>query len=91
MYIELLFEYEDVFSLSYKEMSRLDPKVAVHNLVVKHSVRSIKRVQRHFRLELIPKIETEVNKLIEDGFIWEVKYPIWISSIVLIKKKHGQI
>ncbi|KAL0287154.1 UNVERIFIED_CONTAM: hypothetical protein Scaly_2774600 [Sesamum calycinum] len=33
----------------------------------------------------------EVNKLIEVGFIREVKYPMWISSIVSVRKKNGQI
>ncbi|KAL0439764.1 UNVERIFIED_CONTAM: hypothetical protein Slati_2459400 [Sesamum latifolium] len=35
--------------------------------------------------------EAEVNKLIEVGFIREVKYPKWISSIVPVRKKNGQI
>ena len=29
-YFELLLDYKDVFAWSYKEMSGLDPKVAVH-------------------------------------------------------------
>ncbi|XP_057461067.1 uncharacterized protein LOC130751463 [Actinidia eriantha] len=91
MYIELLSECKDVFAWSYKEMPGLDPKVAVHNLAVKRGVRPIKQAQRRFRPELIPKIETEVNKLIEADFIREVKYPTWISSIVPVKKKNGQI
>ena len=36
-------------------------------------------------------IGNEVNKLIEVGFIREVKYPTWISSIVPVRKKNGQI
>ena len=38
MYIELLSEYKDVFAWSYKEMSGLNPKVFVHNLVVKRGI-----------------------------------------------------
>ncbi|XP_070018032.1 uncharacterized protein [Nicotiana sylvestris] len=41
--------------------------------------------------DLVPLIETEVNKLIEAGFICEVKYPTWVSSIVPVRKKNGQI
>ncbi|KAA0062772.1 uncharacterized protein E5676_scaffold87G00330 [Cucumis melo var. makuwa] len=40
---------------------------------------------------LDPKIEVEVNKLIEAGFIREVKYPTWIANIVPIRKKNGQL
>ena len=91
MYIELLSEYKDVFAWSYKEMPGLDPKVATHNLAVKHGVRLIKQAQRRFRSKLIPKIEIEVDNLIEAYFIREVKYSTWISSIFPVKKKNGQI
>lgn len=53
-YIKLLWEYKDVFAWSYKEMSGLDPKVAVHYLTVRHGVRPVKQPQRRFRPELIP-------------------------------------
>ncbi|KAL0410535.1 UNVERIFIED_CONTAM: Transposon Tf2-12 polyprotein [Sesamum latifolium] len=74
-----------------EKMPGLDPKVAVHHLSVKKGARPVKQGQRRFRPELIPLIETEVNKLIEVGFIREVKYPMWISGIVHIRKKNGQI
>ena len=42
-YLELLLDYKDVFAWSYKEMSGLDPKVAMHQLMVNHDVRPIKQ------------------------------------------------
>ena len=68
-YVKLLREYKDVFAWSYKEMPGLDPKVAIHHLAIKHGAQPIKQAQRSFRPELIPRIEVEVNKLIEAGFI----------------------
>nr|GMD88269.1 uncharacterized protein LOC109150426 [Ipomoea batatas] len=88
-YITLLKEYIDVFALTYKEMTGLDPKVVVHRLEVKKGCHPIKQAQRHFRLELIPLIEVEVNKLLEADFIREVEYPTWISIIMLVRKKNG--
>ncbi|KAL0439607.1 UNVERIFIED_CONTAM: Transposon Tf2-12 polyprotein [Sesamum latifolium] len=38
-----------------------------------------------------PIYTSEVNKLIEVSFIREVKYPMWIFSIVPVRKKNGQI
>ncbi|XP_070030061.1 uncharacterized protein LOC142166988 [Nicotiana tabacum] len=90
-YIELLKEFKDVFAWSYKEMSGLDPKVDVHHLAVKRGACPRKQAQRRFRPELVSLIETEVNKLIKAGFVREVKYPTWISSIVPVRKKNGQI
>ncbi|XP_075085136.1 uncharacterized protein LOC142168356 [Nicotiana tabacum] len=49
------------------------------------------QAQRRFRPEPVPLIKTEVNKLIEVGFVSEVKYPTRISSIVHVRKKNGQI
>ncbi|KAL0451212.1 UNVERIFIED_CONTAM: hypothetical protein Slati_1099300 [Sesamum latifolium] len=89
-YIMLLHKFKDVFAWSDKKMPGLDPKVAVHHLLVKKGAHLVKQGQRRFRLELIPLIEIEVNKLIEVGFIREVKYPLWISSIVPVRKKNGQ-
>jgi len=37
-YFDLLSEYEDLFTWSYKEMSGLNPKVAVHRLSIKKGV-----------------------------------------------------
>ncbi|KAL0339232.1 UNVERIFIED_CONTAM: hypothetical protein Sangu_1445300 [Sesamum angustifolium] len=72
-------------------MPGLDPKVAVHQLSIRKGARPIKQAQCRFRPELVPLIEIEVKKLIEVGFIREVKYPTWISSIVPVRKKNEQI
>nr|GMD66325.1 uncharacterized protein LOC109154689 [Ipomoea batatas] len=74
-----------------EEMPGLDPKVVVHRLAVKKACRPVKQAQWRFRPELIPSIKGEVNKLIEAGFIREVKYPTWISNIVGVRNKNSQI
>jgi len=80
-----------MFAWTYKEMPGLDPKIAVHHLAIKQGMRPVKQAQRWFRPELVPQIENEVNKLIEAGFIREVKYPTWIANIVPVRKKNGQL
>ncbi|TYK20546.1 uncharacterized protein E5676_scaffold237G001340 [Cucumis melo var. makuwa] len=50
-----LIEYRDIFAWSYKEMSGLDPKVAVYHLSIKHGYRSIKQAQGLFDQSLFPK------------------------------------
>ncbi|XP_070020638.1 uncharacterized protein [Nicotiana sylvestris] len=81
--MELLKEFKDVFSWSYKVMPGLDPKVAVHHLVVKNGTHPVKQAQRRFRPDLVPLIETEVNKLIKVGFIHEVKYSTRVSKLMI--------
>ncbi|XP_016501455.2 uncharacterized protein LOC107819815 [Nicotiana tabacum] len=79
-YIELLKELKDVFAWSYKEMPGLDPKVVVHHLVVRRGARHVKQAQRRFRPELVPLIETEVNKLIEASF---GEFPLHIPELMI--------
>jgi len=55
-------------------MPGLDLKVVVHRLSIKKGISFKKQPQRRFRPELVLKVEKEVNKLIEAGFIREVKY-----------------
>uniref|UniRef100_A0A2N9F6K1 Uncharacterized protein n=1 Tax=Fagus sylvatica TaxID=28930 RepID=A0A2N9F6K1_FAGSY len=90
-YLELLTKYKDVFAWTYKEMSRLDLRVTVHQLAIKQEAHPVKQAQRRFRPELIFQIEAEVNKLEQAGFIREVQFPKWIANIVPVKKKNGQI
>ncbi|XP_074290694.1 uncharacterized protein LOC141617398 [Silene latifolia] len=90
-YYKLLVEYKDVFAWSYKEMPGLSPKIAVHRLAIKKGINPKKQPQRHFKPELVPEIEKEVNKLIEAGSIREVKYSTWIANIVPSRKKNGQL
>jgi len=68
-------------------MPGLDPKVAVHNLAIRKGVLSKKQPQRRFRPQLTPEIEQEVNKLIDVGFICEVKYPTRIANIVPVRNE----
>lgn len=72
-------------------MPGLEPFVAMHRLNISKEKKPVKQAQRRFHPDLIPLIEEEVSKLIKFGFIREVKYPRWISNIVPIKKKNGQV
>jgi len=42
-YMELLMEYRDMFVWFYDEMSGLDPRVIVHQLIVKNRVTPVKQ------------------------------------------------
>ena len=72
-------------------MPGLNPKVVVHQLAVKNGSCPVKQALGRLRPYLVLLIEGKVNKLTEEGFIREVKYPTWISNIVHVRKKNGQI
>jgi hypothetical protein len=84
-------EFRDCYAWSYKEMPELDPQVATHKLVIDPRFRPVKQPPLHFRPELQDDIIAEVERLINAVFIKEVQYPRWLTNIVPIMKKNGQV
>ena len=72
-------------------MPGLDPKIAVHKLNLQENVRPVKQGQRRLRPDVMDKIEQEVEKLKNIGFIREEQHPEWLANIVPVTKKNGQI
>ena len=56
-------------------MPRLDPKIIIYQLSLRHDVWPIKQPYHCFHPKLILQIENELNRLIEVEYIEEVKYP----------------
>lgn len=44
----------------------------------------VKQVQRCMHPDLAAKVETEVDKVVNAGFIREVQFPIWLANVVSI-------
>jgi ribonuclease HI len=89
--IELLREYQDVFAWQYNEMPGIDPKLVAHSLNVEPGTRPVVQSMRTFHPEVEAQITQEVKKLLSAGFIKPIQHPRWLSNIVPVKKKNGQI
>ena len=89
--VELLKEYQDVFAWQYDEMPGIDPKLVAHSLNVEPGTRPVVQPMRTFHPEVEAQITQEVKKLISAGFIKPIQHPRWLSNIVPVKKKNGQI
>ena len=44
----------------------------------------------HFHLDCHQIIQTEIENLLKAGFIREVKYPEWLTNVVMVPKKGGK-
>uniref|UniRef100_A0A2N9G8E1 RNA-directed DNA polymerase n=1 Tax=Fagus sylvatica TaxID=28930 RepID=A0A2N9G8E1_FAGSY len=87
----LLKEYQDVFAWQYDEMPGIDPKLVAHSLNVEPGTRPVVQPMRTFHPEVEAQITQEVKKLLSAGFIKPIQHPRWLSNIVPVKKKNGQI
>ena len=89
--VELLKEYQDVFIWQYDEMPGIDPEFVAHSLNVELGTRPVVQPMRTFHPEVEAQITQEVKKLLAAGFIKPIQHLWWLSNIVPVKKKNGQI
>ena len=87
----LLKEYTDVFAWTYDEMPGLDPRLVVHALNVDPGVKLVIQLARVFHTNVKTQITQEVKKLLATGFIKLIQHPKWLSNVIPVKKKNGQI
>jgi len=89
--ILLLKEFKDVFPWDYNEMPRLDPRLVAHTSNVDPMAKPMAQPAKIFHTEIEGQIVKEVHKLLATGFIKPIQHPRWLSNIVPVKKKNGQI
>ena len=89
--ISLLKEYIDVFAWEYHEMPGLDPNLVAHALNMEPGARPVVQPMWTFHPDVEAQIIQEIQKLLTAGFIKPIMHPRWLSNIVPVKKKNGQI
>jgi len=78
----LLKEYIDCFAWEYYKMSGLSRDLVEHQLPIKTSFRPYKQPARRFNPIIYDRINEEINRLLDAGFIWSCCYADWIPNIV---------
>ena len=87
----LLKEFKDVFAWDNSEMPGLDLGLVAHTLNVDLETKPMAQPARIFHTEIEGQIIKEVQKFLAAGFIKPIQLLRWLSNIVSIKKKNGQI
>jgi len=85
--VNLLKEYVDCFAWEYHEMPGLSRDLVEHRLPIKAGFRPYKQPVRHFNPIIYDRIKTEINRLLNAGFIRSCRYADWISNIEPVEKK----
>ena len=71
-------------------MPRLDPGLIAHTLNADPHAKPVTQPAR-IHTEIKGQIVKEVQKLLAARFIKPIQHPRWLSNIVPVKKKNGQI
>jgi len=88
---DLLKEFIDVFAWSYQDMPGLDTDIMQHKIPLKEECPPVKQKLRRMKLEMSLKIEEEVKKQFDAGFLAVAKYLQWVANIVPVPKKDGKV
>ena len=72
-------------------MPSLDPNLVAYALNVEPGAKPVVQPMRAFHPDVEAQIIQEIRKLLTVGFIKPIMHPRWLSNIVLVKKKNGQI
>ncbi|XP_073129041.1 uncharacterized protein [Henckelia pumila] len=80
----------DVFAWSVQELRGIKPAVMEHKLNLLSGVRPVKQKKRNFGPDKDKVIKEEIGELLRHGHIREVKFPTWLSNVVLVPKSSGR-
>jgi hypothetical protein len=90
-YVELLREFSDVFAWTYEYIKTYDTSVIEHKIPLKEEVKPFRKKLRQTNPMLLPIMEREVKKLLNAQIIVPLKYFEWVSNLVPVRNKNGEI
>ena len=71
-------------------MQGISTDIITHRLNVDQSFRPVKQKRRKFAPKRNKVINEEVERLLKNGMIREVKYLDWLANVIVVRKKNGK-
>ena len=80
-----------MFAWSYKDLKGVDPAVCQHTIPLQDDAKPSRQRPYLYNKNYKMKIEEEINRLREAGFIYEIEHTEWVSPLVVVPKKNGKL
>ena len=90
-YIELFREFSDVFTWSYEDLKSYDTEIIQHKIPLKENQKPSRQKFHRINPVQLPLVEKEIKKMYDAGIIVHVRYLDWVSNLVSVRKKTGEI
>ena len=84
-------EFADIFSWEYNDLKTYDTDIIKHRIPLEKETIPFKQNLRPISPLLLPVIEKEIQKLLNEKIIIPLRYSKWITNLVIVRKKNGQI
>ncbi|XP_072064408.1 uncharacterized protein [Arachis hypogaea] len=80
----------DLFAWTPADMPGIDPSIISHKLALDPSVRPVAQEKRNLGHDRKQASLEETKKLINAGFIQEIRFTTWLANVVMVKKHNGK-
>lgn len=90
-YISLLSSFFDAFAWDYSDLKTYDTNIIHHTIPIKPNQKPFRQKLRRINPKLLPSIEKKVNRLYKSGIIVPIRFSDWISNLLPVRKKTGEI
>ncbi|RDY04876.1 hypothetical protein CR513_11345, partial [Mucuna pruriens] len=88
--VQCLQQNSDVFAWSPQDMPGINPNFMNHKLSIVEGAQPVAQKKRKQGEEKRMAIKEETEKLLNAGFIREVRYPEWLANVVMVRKANGR-
>jgi ribonuclease HI len=90
-YTKLLKEFADVFAWTYEDLRTYDTSIIEHKIPLKENTKPFRKKLRQINPMLLPVMEKEVKKILDEKIIIPLRYSEWVANLVPVRKKNGEI
>ena len=90
-FIRLLKKNKQVFAWKYDDLKTYDTSIIQHTIPMLPDQKPIQQKLRKIHPNLESQIKTELNKLLKAKIIFPVRHSNWVSNMVPVRKKNGDI
>nr|KYP76697.1 Transposon Ty3-I Gag-Pol polyprotein [Cajanus cajan] len=87
---QVLRKYLDLFAWTAADIPGIDPNFHCHRLSVCRDAKPIAQKKRKMGGDRAQAVKEETAKLLQAGFIREIKYSTWLANVVMLKKANGK-
>jgi hypothetical protein len=89
--IELLKEFKDIFTYTYKDLKGIPPDIAQHRIELDTSILPTHQIRYQLNPNYATIVNQDINKLLATSFIKPIEEVAWLSPIVVVLKKNEKL
>lgn len=90
-FMRLLKTYKGIFSCDYADLKTYDASIIQHTITMTSNEKPVQQKLCKIHPNLESQIKSELNKLLKARIIFPARHSKWVSNMVPVRKKNGDI